>query len=505
MPTRKARRPEDQKDELLVKIQEGYKVAQQLSAKSATAYLNQLVIDCRPEPRPFREVADPWQWTLANKIVPAIEYAARVQHFYRGPRSFWLTLPRGHDKTSFIGRLTNWVLAFSKISIECIAAAADRDQANLLLEAMELEARLNPWLQPLLDFKNYQVLGTRKKSRLKILSSDANSSFGQRPDFMVVDELTHWPKEDLWQALITGREKKAETSVMVVITNAGTLGSWQHEALKKCKASSDWFVYEAPGQISSWMTKERIEALKLQIHPMLARRVLDNQWVDPSEGQGYLTSHEIDECETEAFTLGLTRQLKGKPHLSYVAAVDYGPKKDRTVMVVMHQDPFTGVNIVDRMDVMQGSSSRRVPIRDVEDWILTITQAFNLQCLVVDPYQMEGTIQKFEGRVPIERFEPRGGKANYELAQALRSCVVNKRLAWYQGCGDVMIRGREEFHTFAQELKEVSIKEMVYGYRIINSTKGTHDDRIVAVGMALVKLLQEQPRREVVIGDYFWG
>jgi hypothetical protein len=35
-------------------------------------------------------------------------------------------------------------------------------------------------------------------SRLTIISSDVNSSWGILPDFVICDELCHWPKPDMW-------------------------------------------------------------------------------------------------------------------------------------------------------------------------------------------------------------------------------------------------------------------------------------------------------------------
>lgn len=84
------------KEQLVDKIEKTYKVYDQLSATGILPYLNCLMIDARPEPKLFKEIADPWQWTLANKLLPAVEMVARIkpEEAYTGPRSFWLTLPK---------------------------------------------------------------------------------------------------------------------------------------------------------------------------------------------------------------------------------------------------------------------------------------------------------------------------------------------------------------------------------------------------------------------------
>lgn len=482
------------------KLEAVYKLCQQASYSSCLEYLNRLVIDCRPDPAPFRERADPWQWALAAKVIPAIESVARTTTDYAGPTSFWLTLPRGHDKTSFVGRLLNWILAFSRINVDAVAAAADKDQANLLVDAMQKESRLNPWLGRLLSFKHYQAKGLLSGSSLEILSSDAPTSYGLRPDIIVCDELTQWGKQDLWDALLSGRRKRGASAVQLVITNAGLIGSWQWQILQLAKKSpKSWWVYEAPGMICSWISRKDLEEDRKQMLPSIARRMLDNQWLDPAEGAGYLTRTEARACEDLGASMQLRQATRGQLGIQYIASIDYGPVKDRTAMCIMHD--HQGVAVVDRLDVLQGSKKSRVLIKDVEDWIDDVRSRFDLAAVVVDPYQMESTIQKYEKLLPVVRFEPRGGKANYELAQTLRSAVLNSRLAWAPGMGDLIHNGCR--HTLADELAELGVRELSYGYRVMN-LPGRHDDRCVAVGMALVSLLKAEQKRQLYEGDYFW-
>lgn len=479
-------------------VHQAHLLATQQSSQGIEGYLNHVVIDSRPEPRAFRLVAEDWQWSLARRIGRAIEAVAGVRGSYKGPRFFWLTLPRGHDKTSFIGRQLNWALGFTKRPIHCNAAGGDKDQADYLAQFMRAESSLNPWLKKRINYQNYKVVG-QHDSRLWIMAADAMSSFGNKSDIVICDELTHWDNGDLFHALLSGAEKRPD-SVLVVITNAGLLGSWQHEAMLRMKEWDHAYVYESPGPIARWMNTDRIKQIADTLPKGMASRVLFNKWVDSSEGCGYLTRAEAQACVDRATTMGLGIAFVGKPGVKYYASVDYGSVKDRTAMCVGHFEK--DIFVVDRLDVHQGDSEHRVPIELVENWIRDVHAKFNGPWFSVDPYQMEGVIQKLQFQIKLERFEARGGKANYEMAVNLHNLAVNGRLAWPLGAGDLMVDGRR--HTLVDEISELVVKPMVYGYRFDHQS-GKHDDRCVAVGMAALLAVQKQGSfRTYVDSPYFF-
>jgi hypothetical protein len=342
------------KVQLAERIRQAYRLAEQQSALSARAYLDHVVIDSKPEPRAFRLVARDWQWQFADALCPAIEAVAGVRKDYTGPHSFWITLARGHDKTSFIARLSNWLMAFPRARVSGVCAAADREQASILHEFMEAEADLNPWLRARLAFRTNKVVG-QKASRLKVISADAFSSFGLKTDVTVCDELTHWPKRDLWDTLWSGRQKRPD-SVYIVITNAGLLKTWQHDVVTMAKQDADWFVHDQPGRFATWMDEARIQLERKLLPPGVAARVLDNRWLDPSEGCGFVTRTEAEACEQMGANLGLAYRFSGDAQREYFAGVDYGPKRDRTVCCVLHKEG--DLVVVDQMEVWQGSPGR---------------------------------------------------------------------------------------------------------------------------------------------------
>jgi len=471
----------DSRKAIETKLELAWKIAEKASSNSILAYLQSVVIDSRPSPNRFGAIARKWQWDRASYMIPPIESLCGLRSNYKGPRSVWETMPRGHDKTTGLARLCNWVLAFSKKQVEIVAAAVDWDQAALLTESMIAESKLNPWLAKRITYGTKRIKGPG--GYLKVLTADSATNFGLRSDLVVIDEITHWKKRDLWDVLWSGRQKRPG-SVFLVITNAGTLGSWQHEILEQIKTDPTWLIYQAPGQLNSWMDLEAIERDRALLPAGMAKRVLDNIWIDPAEESGYLTRSEIEIAIKLGEELGLEKRVDGRQGVEYVAAIDYGARKDRTALTILHREN-DGIYVVDAMEVFQGTPGNPVQISLIEQWIEDISNRFNNPRIVIDPWQMEGTVQRFENRLRVERFDGRSGKANYEMAELIRSLIVNRKLAWYKNAGYLRVKNKVE--TLADEMAGLVIKPAGSVYRFDHMTN-SHDDRTVSLGMALVTL-----------------
>jgi hypothetical protein len=466
-----------------------YTLAETASSESYRGYLESLLIDSRPEPKKFWAGCDPWQRELADRLAPALQYVAGMAPLPTGPvRHFWV-MPRGHDKTTSIGRAVNWLLGYTRRPIRASVAAADKDQAKIITESMKAEAHLNPWLKKHLSFASGKVIG-RHGSRLEVHSSDVAGTWGLNEDIYVLDEITWWENDKLWMPLISAFAKRKGV-VVLIISNAGEQGSWQEGVWKEAQADKEhWQTWTCPEGIclASWMDYKQREADRRMMPKPMGRRVFDNVWIDPAEVGGYLTLDDTKRCEDESLPRFVAQPIRG---VRYAAAIDYGPKKDRTVLALGHEDQSKGVVVVDRLDVWQGSKESPVPIADVERWLDEVASVFHAD-ITCDPYQLEGTIQKYEHTHKVERFEARGGKSNYELAECVRSLVVNRKLLWHPAAGRLLLPdGTTE--TFGQELSRLIIKPTMYGYRV-DHTSGRHDDRAVAVGMLCLLLLRDVTR-----------
>jgi hypothetical protein len=146
----------------------------------------------------------------------------------------------------------------------------------------------------------------------------------------------------------------------------------------------------------------------------------------------------------------------------YVAAIDYGERKDRSVATLLHREG--DLLIVDRMEVWQGSPADPVPLAAVEQWIADAADRFHRPLFMINPFQMLSTIQKFEPQFAVERGEARNGRGNYQLALNLRSLIVGRRIKWYPDCGRIMdCKGKVS--TLTDELCSVICSETSYGWK----------------------------------------
>ena len=452
---------------------------------SLLCYLDRVIINAQPNPLRFGAAADPWQRELLAPMVPAFEHLAGLPgtEGYRGPRRFMHILARGHDKSSLEARMATWVLLAARRTIHGYILAADRDQGRLVIQAMEDEARLNPWAYSQIVIRKNVVTGPA--GTVEVLPCDAASMYGLRGNLYICDEISNWKRETEWTAVYSGFTK-TKPCLLVVLSNAGVLDSWQHTLYQNARKSKAWCLFHREGNLASWNDPKEIEELKRSLPPSEADRLFENRWIDPAAEFDYLRRHEVEDCAQEGIRLGLCYRPRSRAGVSnYVAAVDYGPKRDRTALAVVHQEP-SGTVVVDRLDVWEGKdcSLGRVPVSDVQDWIANVRQRFSPAMFVLDNYQMEGTAQWAEGQgIPVERFSFRGGAGNYELAQCLRALVVDRRLVWYEGCG------LDASSTLTAELIGLRVKRMPYGYRFDHEAQ-KHDDMAFAVGIAAMRALE---------------
>lgn len=449
------------------------------SSQSLSEYLNRVLIDVPPKPRRFGEVMEWWQAERNKVIVPAFEFVAGVNPGYQGAKKFWLEYSKGTDKSSYLARLLNWLLSYSKRALRCYVGAKDAAQAAGIKDFMLKEAEHNkPWLRQHLEFKGKSVEGKKNGSVVHFLTSDGQGEQGKTPDLVLCEELTHWESDSLFNALWSAIPKRQGYAVGVILTNAGFIGSWQ-ENLRKIaqeKHGQDWhfFAQEPNTTLASWMTEDKIAEYAVSMSPLEADRLFRNRWIDPSEaGIKLFSPSDVDRC--------IGNPDPPPPGSQVVLSVDYGGVCDRTALTVLWYNTDTQVVHVVSQTVWAGNPTNEIKIKDVENWLKLQFSIYPNAIAVIDVLgQMLGTAQEFEDAgYKIIRFQYRGGKQNALMLTTLRSFLTNQRIRFAPDCG---MLGSS---TLASELKEVVGKTLNYGERI-DHRAGFHDDLTVSLGMGLL-------------------
>lgn len=432
--------------------------------------------------------------TLAGMLQPwqeadfgALDAAWRQLAGYDDSPAFlraYVERPRGHAKTSDTAVQLAWILQNAQRRVEGLAAAADREQAALLRDAVFRLAEHNPEYCADLSFTRFEVRNGRTGSRLSVIASDVQSSWGALPDFIICDELCHWEKPDMWYSLFSSAAKQRHC-ILVVLTNAGVGRGWHWEVREAARRSSQWYFSSLEGTQAPWIEATHLQEQRQLLPPAVFDRLWHNRW-QHSDGE-FVTLAEAQACRDDS----LSPQQQGQPGRRYFAAVDYAEKHDYTVGVVLHREAERLV--IDRMDVIVPQPDSPVPIVWVEEWMQRIAAGFHSVSFVLDEYQLLGTLQRFENCFDIRRFEFAGGKGNHALAVTLRRLIVQRQLAWFPDCGAVPDEtGTNNLET---ELASLLLRQSPSGYcRITHHTDGRHhDDRAFALGAACLLALREAP------------
>ena len=248
------------------------------------------------DPRAFREhlrlgigkprlgaAALPWQRESFEALDAAWLRVAGVpvpaDSFHAGPPATraWLERPRGHSKTADIAVQLAWALRFAARPVRGVVAAADRDQAGLVRAALADLVRANPEFLSPLNVGAENVSHPATGARLDVISGDVGSSYGLTPDFVVCDELCHWPREELWHSLLSSAAK-SPGCLLVVLTNAGWGRDWRWAAREAARTRDDWRFHRLPGPCAPWITPAVLAEQRALLPAPVFGRLWLNEW-----------------------------------------------------------------------------------------------------------------------------------------------------------------------------------------------------------------------------------
>lgn len=473
-------------------IKIAYALADRACAKGYIQFLENVVIDASPSPRKFADVAAPFQWERARLTRGPIESVAGFDPHYAGPRGVFTELPRGCDKTGHSARVLLWLLAYSKKRLRMFAFAADQDQAGLQRDALASELKLNPYLGGRVQVLRKFAWGPG--GTVEFLASDADSAHGKTGHVIIGDEFSHISGEKgqaFFNAIFSAKEKRQDC-VVLLTSNAGFKNSWQWKVREAIRTSPYWIFYASePGtHPAPWMSMDSIRETGRMMLESEYQRLFLNIWDGGSGDNTFVTRDEVDRC----VDLNLKPHLKAERGVKYYCGCDYGIKKDRTAISVLHREQ-AGRICIDRLEAWNRPGGL-VRVEEVDTALDQIISLYPGVKLIVDPFQLESTIQRLEAkRIDVERFAPRGGAANYEAANCLRSHVCNANIAWYPNCGPVTLPRKLDDPSFAieafrddtleSELASLVIRPTSSGYRF-DHTSNKHDDRAISIAMSLL-------------------
>lgn len=409
---------------------------------------------------------DPWQdedfTALDGGWLKAAGWTVEGTPVFRG----WLERPRGHSKTSDLALMVTWALTASRHPIRGIAAAADLEQARLLRDAIARLCRLNAWLDELLDVQAYRVINKSTGGELSIISSDVASSWGALVDFIVVDELSHWPEgkgEELWTSILSTAAKR-ENCLLVVISNAGFQDSWVWRVREAVRSDPAWYFHALDGPQASWISPGRLAEQQRLLPPLSFDRLWGNRWV-PGSGDA-LHADEIEAAVT----------LPGPPRnpeygWCYTAGLDLSLKRDRSAFVVVGRNAKNRLRLAHIREWVPPRGGT-IDLIEVQAHVRDYCRRYRAK-LYLDPYQghlMEQQLKAASIRTELVSFV---GNTLHDMATVVLEVFRDRRIELYRHEG------------LLADLRRLRIIERPQGFRLdAPRTRSGHVDAATALTLA---------------------
>jgi hypothetical protein len=401
--------------------------------------------------RPLGEVMEPWQ---------ADDFRALDDPAHRHG---YLERPRGHSKTGDLGTEAVTELVLGRPEAQLFCAAADEEQARLLLEDVRGKFERSPILKPLVRYTRTEIIVKTTGSRLRVMSGDAPSAYGLRPDWIALDELAEWRKRDLWDSLWTATGKRPACRMLVISTAGWDRTGIAWEVRQIAERERSWY-FSTRGPCAAWIDPAWRAQQERTLPAHVFARLHLNQWV---EGVGaFLTAAEVD---------GIFAARVPEGHGPCALGVDLGLAKDRSVVAVVRANAEAGGAVVEALLAWTPRSGERVDLRDVEDEVGRLARALNAP-VVLDPWQGVLMAQRLRAAgVPVLEFGFTGD-GRRRLFGALLDLIRT---------GGLRARPHDDLR---RELLGLEVQETAAGWRVDHRV-GRHDDHVVAVALALAGLL----------------
>ena len=303
--------------------------------------------------RPF----DLRRWQERDIIRPLFRTGKDGRRVYR---TCLLMLPRKNGKTELAAAIAVYSLLFDSKQGEIYLAAADRDQAGKVFQAMVAMLEQDPELAADVEIVPSQkrIVHRKSGSFCKAISAEAYSKHGFNASVVIYDELHCAPNRDLYDVLVTSQGGRLEP-LMIVISTAGydrhsiLWELYAHAQKVKEQPSLDPtflpIIYEAPSE-ADW-TDERVwkkanpalgdfrsledmrilcqRAQQIPAQEMTFRQLYLNQWTESS-------ARWIALAEWDACRVPLDRaSLRGR---RCFVGMDLSSTKDLTALVAVFPD-----------------------------------------------------------------------------------------------------------------------------------------------------------------------
>ncbi|MDQ6725147.1 MAG: phage terminase family protein [Actinomycetota bacterium] len=412
----------------------------------------------------WADTATDWQQADADAVLSG----QPPMHFQSRPRG-------GSKTTDQAGVALALLCTDAPPTSHSYSFAADRDQAGLLLDALNGFVIRTPGLDKLIKVDRWTAKNLRTGADLTVMPADGPGTYGLRPWLVTCDEVAQWPDDTahrmVWEAVVSAMGKMPGAR-LVVITTAGAPDHWSAKVIEHARSSEQWRVNEVDGPLP-WANPAFLAEQEALLLPSAYARLHLNRWSAPE-----------DRLTTPEMLARLVRHpgpIPPEDGRSYVMGLDIGVVNDRTVTVVGHRS--SGKLVVDKMRVWSGSKTNPVDLAQVEEEVAALSVLYNDAPVIYDPHQAVLLTQGLRRRGIRCVAHIFNQATNAQLAMALYQLISTDRIEL------------PEDEALDNELSRVQIRETGPGLVRLDHANGQHDDRAVVLGMLAQSVLSAPPLR----------
>lgn len=390
------------------------------------------------EPLEFRA----WQRELLRHVFAMREDNTFAHRFYL------VGIARKNGKTALASTLPLYFGLFGDSGGEIYSAAADREQAKLVMSHAKRAIDLSPPLAEQTKTYRDAIEFKRTGTVYKALSSEAFTKEGLSATLVIADELAAWPTRELFDVLSLSMGAR-RSPMMLAITTAGTrtdqtgmdsiaytlyqlakrringehddptLGMAWWEADEDAYGNQARWGMANPGLLSdpALLAIDDLVSARQRTPEAEFKTKRLNMWTASS--LAFLPSGTWEACSDSELNITAEDQI--------VVAFDGSFSNDSTAIV--------GSRIADGALFVLGHWERpiddmtwRVPVAEVEARMEEICKTYNVREIVCDPFRWQRTMQEWEAAgLPVVEF-PQSPSRMVPATAVLYDSVVNGRL-----------------------------------------------------------------------------
>jgi hypothetical protein len=361
------------------------------------------------------------------------------------------------------------------------AVAGDADQAALIVDSILGFADRSPVVNAVLKVNRFTVESERKKTELRVMSSDDRTAYGIRPRKTFFDELSLQEDDRLWIPFWSASAKRRDGQV-VAVTMAGwsfTSICWKVRTLAQSKP--EYFFQSAAGTpLPPWLSTEQMEEQRATLHPSDFARFWECRWTEPAGS--WISKEMFDAAEIGQEAMEATAERR------CVGAVDIGTHHDATAIAIAHGEEDRVV--LDTLRTMQGTRDEPVQLAALEDLVVQLTEQFHVRRWIFESPQAIATVQRLQARLGAARVTLRFPTSDTQgrLWGGLYRLFSNRKLVIYK---------HEQLRREALNL----VTKTVGGRLMAVGSSAVHQDHVVALGIAADMLSKPASPTSIVMPD----